>query len=116
MSNRENIMKRRGWAVRYKDGSVIAEWKFGKPFSHLPKQQEIVDVGLFYGDKHWFISGQKNYFAEKTESMVLGLGNSGGYRVLEARHIGFWDDEGRKIRLTLNERTGEVTGPYVMEG
>lgn len=117
MTRRDKIMQRRGWAVRYKDGSVIAEWVFRQGFSHLPNQQDIVDVGLFYGDKHWFIHGQRDYFAEKTESIILGLGGGvGGYRAIEARHIGFWDDQGRKIRFTLNERTGEVFGPYVVEG
>lgn len=118
MAERASIINRRGWAVRYADGQVIAEWVFQRPFSQLPNQQEIVDVGLFYGDRHWFISGQKNYFAEKTESIILGLGNNkkGAYRVLEARTIGFWDEQGRKIKLTLNERTGEIHGPYLAEG
>ena len=116
MVKREDILRRRGWAVRYSDGTVIAEWAFEKPFSQLPNQQNIVDVGLFYGDRHWFISGQKNYFAEKTESILLGMGkNMPAYRILEARTIGFWDDQGRKIKFTVNERTCEANGPYIAE-
>lgn len=111
------VAMRRGWAVKYKDGTVIAEWKFGKPFSHLPNQNDIIDVGLFYGDRHWFIRGQKNYFAEKTESILFGPSGAGsGMRFIEARTIGYWDNQGRKIKFTVNERTGEPHGPYLAEG
>jgi hypothetical protein len=111
-----NVAMRRGWAVKYKNGSVVAEWVFGKPFSHLPNQLDIIDVGLFYGDRHWFIRGQKNYFAEKRESMLFGPSGVIGFRRIESRTIGFWDDKGRKIKFTVNELTGEATGPYLAEG
>jgi hypothetical protein len=111
-----NNTHRRGWAVKFKDGQVITEWSFGKPFSHLPRQQEIESVALFYGDRHWVISGQKHYFIEKRESMLFGLSGGGGGRQLESRTLGYWDDQGRKVKFTVNELTGEAIGPYLAEG
>ena len=112
----EQIAMRRGWAVKYKDGSVIAEWNFGKSFSRLPNQRDIVSVALFHGDRHWVISGQQNYFAAKRESMLFGVTGFTGGRRIESRTIGYWDDKGRKIQFTVNELTGEAQGPYLAEG
>lgn len=101
---------RRGWVVRYKSGRVIPEWEFGKPFSQLPVDEEIEAVALVLDNRHWVIPGKKHYFAQKRESIMLGRGMLGGRRV-ESRTIGYWED-GKKIKITVDENTGEIRGPY----
>jgi len=103
----------RGWVVKYKDGQVIAEWDFGKPFSQLPNQNSIDAVAIVHRDtnRKWIISGKENYFAMKRESMLMGLGISSGRRI-ESRTIGYWED-GKKVLFTVDELTGEPRGPYL---
>jgi hypothetical protein len=100
----------RGWVVKYKDGTVIPEWDFDRPFSQLPNVGDIESVAIVFEDRHWVIAGKKHYFSQKGESILVGPGFTGGQR-LESRTIGYWED-GRRIKYTLNESTGEMRGPY----
>jgi hypothetical protein len=105
----------RGWVVKYKDGSMIAEWQTTKLFSQLPNPGDIVAVAIVFGDRHWIIPEKQNYFSQKRESILFGTNGIIGGRRLESRTIGYWED-GRKIKYTLNELTGEMRGPYEDEG
>ncbi len=100
----------RGWVVKYKDGTIIPEWEFGKPFSQLPKTKEIDAVAIVLNDRHWIIPGKQHYFAQKRESILMGAGGPVSRRI-ESRTIGYWEN-GKKIKITVDENTGEMRGPY----
>jgi hypothetical protein len=102
----------RGWVVKYKDGTIIPEWVFQKPFSQLPSPGDIDTVALVFEDRHWIIpEGKQHYFSQKGESVLFGTAGFIGGRRVESRTLGYWEG-GRKIKYTLNELTGEMRGPY----
>jgi len=101
----------RGWVVKYKDGTIIPEWEYGKPFSQLPTDSEISAVALVLDDRHWVLSGKQHYFAQKRESMLFGVSGALGGRRIESRTIGYWEG-GKKIKITVDENSGEMHGPY----
>lgn len=107
-----------GWVVQYKDGTVTPEWKFDGPFSQLPRRNEIEAVALVLDDRSWVIKGKEHYYAAKGESFhVIFRGRSDPsmkipkIRTLDNMSIGYWED-GRRIQITVDTRTGEMHGPY----
>jgi hypothetical protein len=101
----------RGWVVKYKDGTVIPEWEFGRPFSQLPTNVEIEAVAIVLDDRHWVLAGKQHYFAQKRESILFGPSGFLGGRRIESRTIGYWEN-GKKVKITVDENTGEMHGPY----
>jgi hypothetical protein len=104
----------RGWVVKYTDDSVITEWEFQKPFSQLPSQNDIKAVAIVWENRHWVIPDKKHYFAQKSESIICGVGGGflGGPQI-ESRSIGYWDSElNTRVKYTVDEHTGEMRGPY----
>jgi hypothetical protein len=102
----------RGWVVKYKDGTVVPEWIFQRPFSQLPDIGEIDTVALVFEDRHWVLPKDKKfYFSQKGESVLFGTSGMIGGRRIETRTLGYWEGD-RKIKYTLNELTGEMYGPY----
>jgi hypothetical protein len=103
----------RGWVVKYNDGNVVTEWEFQKPFSQLPNQNDIKAVAIVWENRHWVIPDKKHYFAQKSESILCGAGCGVlGGRQVESRSIGYWDFAlNTRVKYTVNERTGEMSGP-----
>lgn len=103
----------RGWVVKYIDDTIITEWEFQKPFSQLPNQNNIKAVAMVWENRHWVIPDKKHYFAQKSESVICGVGRGflGGPQI-ESRSIGYWDPElNSRVKYTVNEHTGEMSGP-----
>jgi len=108
-----------GWVVRYKDGTVMPEWEFDGPFSQLPRRNEIEAVALVLDDRSWVIKGKEHYYASKGESfhVVFSRGRPDPnmqipkIRTLDNMSIGYWED-GRRVQITVDTRTGEMHGPY----
>jgi hypothetical protein len=104
----------RGWVVKYKDDSIITEWDFCKPFSQLPDQNKIKAVALVWDNRHWVFPDQQHYYSQKRESILCGAGcGLKGGNQIESRSIGYWDYElNTRVKYTVNEHTGELSGPY----
>jgi hypothetical protein len=105
----------RGWVVKYRDNPIpVTEWGFGKPFSQLPDQDLIEAVALVFDERSWVLRNKRNYFSAKAESALYTAAGEFQYKFLENRTIGYWED-GKRVRLTVNEHTGEMYGPYTNE-
>lgn len=109
---------RMGWVAKYNDGSIIPEWEFDGTFSQLPNQNSLAAVALVLDDRSWVLSGKKHYYAAKGEMLhvVLQKGRNPNVKIPPARvlanmSIGYWED-GKKIQITVDTRTGEMHGPY----
>jgi hypothetical protein len=109
----------RGWVVKYKNGEIIPEWDFDEDsFRFLPKQNEIESVALYWTDhrgqnpKHWVFSNKKHYFEFKTASMLFGSVDPSKTFHIVSRSVGYWEN-GKKVTWTLDEQSGQLSGPKV---
>lgn len=108
-----------GWVAKYKDGRIISEWDFDGTFSQLPDRNDISAVALVLDDRSWVIRNKQHYYASKGEMLhvILHKGMSNPKveipkaRILASMSIGYWEN-GRKVQMTVDTRTGEMHGPY----
>ena len=92
---------RRGWIVKYADGTVIKEtdmeWK------QIPKTG-IVKLSLLFDGKRWDIHDKPAYVQKKRASVVPGVPESFS---IESRSIGYYEGN-KKVWYTVNESTGQM--------
>jgi len=92
---------RRGWVVKYEDGTVIKEnemeWK------KIPKAG-IVKLSLLFDGKRWDLHGKPAYIQKKRASVVPGAAES---FTIESRSIGYYEGN-KKVWYTVNEFTGQM--------
>lgn len=94
----------RGWQVELKSGKIINEGE--RHWNEVPRN-EIVRLSLLFDGRKWDFKNKDGYFQRKRASVGIGLGVVTD-AVIESRTIGYYDDNGEKVSLTVNERTGDA--------
>ena len=97
---------RRGWEVKYADGTVIKESQMS--WKKLPKFN-IIRLTLHFDGRQWDLDNKLAYDQKKRASMAPGQQDS--FQV-ESRSVGYYDSikgESVKIWYNVNEFTGKMT-------
>ena len=97
---------RRGWEVRYEDGTVIKESQMD--WRKIPKVG-MTGVTLHYDGRQWDLDNKMAYDQKKRGSVVPSIPDS---FQIESRSIGYYDMDGDKpikVWYTVNEFTGKMT-------
>jgi len=92
---------RRGWVVKYENGTVIKEKDM--EWRRIPKTG-IVKLSLLFDGKRWDIHDKPAYVQKKRASVVPGVIDS--FRV-ESRSIGYYEGN-KKVWYTVDEFTGQM--------
>ena len=102
------ITMSRGWAVQYKDGTVICEDDMS--WIKVPNKKEIRRMILKWEDRIWSFDDKESYTAPKTRGYMdvnsTGVVGQG----VHSRTISYYDPEEHcKITMRVEETTGKMT-------
>ena len=92
---------KRGWVVKYKDGTIIREVEMD--WKQIPKIG-IVKLSLLFDGKRWDIHDKPAYVQKKRASVVPGAPDS---FTIESRSIGYYEGN-KKVWYTVDEFTGQM--------
>jgi len=92
---------KRGWEVKYFDGTVINEKQMD--WKEIPKVG-IVQVSLLFDGKRWDIYDKPAYVQKKRASIIPGTPES---FTIESRSIGYYEGN-EKVWYTVDEFTGQM--------
>lgn len=103
----KEIKMQKGWAVQYKDGTVVCENEMS--WMKLPNKREIRRVILKWEDRIWSFDDKEYYTVPKTRGYMdvnsAGVASQG----IHSRTIGYYDLEERcKILMRVDEVTGRM--------
>ena len=103
----KEIKMPRGWAVLYKDGTVVCEDEM--PWTKLPNKRDIRRVLLKWEDRIWSLDDKENYTVPKTRG-YMDVNTGGVSQGIHSRAIGYYDlEEKCKVYLRVDELTGRMT-------
>ena len=107
IGDREIVMLH-GWAVQFKDGSVVCEDDMS--WGSLPDKKNIRRMVLKWGDRLWSFDDKDYYTVPTTRGYIdISLGGFSSQKV-DSRTIGYYDVEEKcKVVLRVDESTGKAT-------